>query len=391
MISYDHDLYSDGAIAAPNEHYRALRELGGAVWLPRHEMWAISRFEDVRRVLLDHGTFSSASGIAANADMNSGPIGNTVTSDPPAHTKMRSVVRRPLAAPALQKIAPRIGAEADALIARLGKRDHAFDVHELAQHLPVTVVSDLVGLPEHGRSSMLRWASATFDALGPMNDRTRQAMPHLKELRAYCEDPQTLQALRPDGWAAAIWQSAERGEIAHDRCPVMMRDYISPSLDTTIMATASLIWLLGRNPDQWEVLRADPSLVPNAINEAVRLESPIRGFTRAVKQECQIDGQTLTPGDRVLVLYGSANRDERRWQEPEKFDIRRDVRDHLGFGFGVHVCVGMHLARLEMSALLESLLRQVSLVEVGEPIWQLNNVIHGIASLQVRLRLVSQA
>ena len=247
MISYDQDLYSDDAIVAPNEHYRTLRDLGGAVWLPRHKVWAISRFEDVRRVLLDHHTFSSASGIAVNAEMNSGPIGNTVTSDPPAHTKMRSVVRRPLAAPALQKIAPRIGAEADELIARLAAKD-AFDVHELAQHLPVTIVSDLVGLPEHGRSSMLRWASATFDALGPMNDRTRQAMPNLKELRAYCEDPQTLQALRPDGWAAAIWQAAARGEIAHDRCPVMMRDYISPSLDTTIMATASLIWITSFEP-----------------------------------------------------------------------------------------------------------------------------------------------
>lgn len=390
MISYDQDIYADDAIVDPYGHYQTLRDLGGAVWLPQHRVWAISRFEDVRRILLDHETFSSASGIAVNAEMNAGPIGNTVTSDPPDHTKMRSVVRRPLATPALQKIAPRIQREADALIARLSERD-SFDIHELAQHLPVTVVSDLVGLPEHGRSSMLRWATATFDALGPMNERARQAMPNLQELRSYCEDPGTLQALRPDGWAAAIWQAAERGDIETRRCPVMMRDYISPSLDTTIMATASLIWLLGRHPEQWDILRAEPSMVPNAINEAVRLESPIRGFTRLVRRECQVDGTRLAQGDRVLVLYASANRDERRWDRPEKFDVRRDVRDHLGFGFGVHVCVGMHLARLEMSALLEALLRHADRIEVGEPLWQLNNVIHGIASLPVRLRPVERA
>lgn len=389
MISYDHDLYADEAITAPYGHYQALRDLGGAVWLPRHQLWAISRFEDVRRVLLDHETFSSASGIAANAQMNAGPIGNTVTSDPPDHTKMRSVVRRPLAAPALQKISPRIHTEAEALVARLLERD-GFDIHDLARHLPVTVVSDLVGLPEQGRSSMLRWASATFDALGPLNDRAEKSMPSLQELRAYCEDARTLQALRPDGWAAALWQAAGRGEIEARRCPVMMRDYISPSLDTTIMATASLVWLLGRHPEQWEILRAEPSLIPNAINEAVRLESPIRGFTRKVRRECEVDGTALAQGDRVLVLYASANRDERRWDRPDAFDVRRDVRDHLGFGFGVHVCVGMHLARLEMSALLEALVRRVARIEVGRPQWALNNVIHGLASLPVRLLSVEQ-
>lgn len=390
MKTYDADLYSDEAIVEPYGHYRALRELGGAVWLPGHGVWAISRFEDVRRVLLDHETFSSARGIAVGARMNEGPIGNTVTSDPPQHTAMRSVVRRPLAPPALRQVAGRVQAEADALLDRLCARD-VFDIHELARHLPVTVVSDLVGLPPDGRNRMLDWASATFDALGPMNERARQAMPRLDELRAYCEDPRTLQALRPDGWAAAIWRAGEAGEVARDRCPVMMRDYISPSLDTTIVATASLLWLLGRHPDQWELLRADPSLVPNAINEAVRLESPVRGFTRSVRRECEVDGTTLREGDRVLVLYASANRDERRWEHAELFDVRRDVRDHLGFGFGVHVCVGMHLAKLEISALLGAMLRRVAVIEVGEPRWQLNNVIHGIAQMPVRLRPLAGA
>jgi len=344
----------------------------------------------VRRVLLDHDTFSSARGIAVGAEMNEGPIGNTVTSDPPQHTAMRSVVRRPLTPPALHQVAPRIHAEADALVERLCGRD-GFDVHELAQHLPLTVVSDLVGLPEHGRSRMLDWASATFDALGPMNQRAQQAMPRLRELREYCEDPQTVQALRPEGWAAAIWQAAERGEVVRDRCPVMMRDYISPSLDTTIMATASLVWLLGRHPDQWELLRANSSLVPNAINEAVRLESPIRGFTRSVRRDCEVDGTALREGERVLVLYASANRDERRWNDPTRFDVRRDVRDHLGFGFGVHICVGMHLARLEISALVSAMLRRVAAIEVGTAQWQLNNVIHGIARLPVRLRPLETA
>jgi hypothetical protein len=232
---------------------------------------------------------------------------------------------------------------------------------------------------------MLRWASATFNALGPMNERGRAALPDVADLRAYCQAPDTVGALKPGGWAAAIWEAGRSGKVPLDRCPVMMRDYISPSLDTTIMATGSLIWLLGRHPDQWNTLRADHALIPAAINEAVRLESPIRGFTRCATRDHEIGGTPIAKGDRVLVLYGSANRDERKWENPERFDIRRDVRDHVGFGFGVHVCVGMHLARLEMAALLTALQQRVERFEVGEPVWAVNNVIHGLESLQVRI------
>ena len=383
---YDVDLYGDEAIADPYGHYRAIRDAGPAVWLPRNGLWAVGRFADVRAVLRDHRTFSSARGVAANAEVNDTAVGTTVTSDPPEHTAMRGVVRTPLVPAALEAIALRIQAEADALIDRLVARGSFDAVADLARHLPLTIVSDLVGLPADGRASMLRWASATFDALGPMNARGRAALPDVLELRAYCQRPDTIDGLRPDGWAAALWKAAERGELPADKCPVMMRDYISPSLDTTILATASLIRLLAIHPEQWERVRADPALIPAAINEAVRLESPIRGFTRHVTQDCAIGGTPIPAGARVLVLYASANRDERKWSDPERFDVTRDVRDHVGFGFGIHVCVGMHLARLEMTALLTALARRVTRIEAGPPVWTVNNVLHGLDSLPVSVQ-----
>ena len=382
---YDADLYSDAAIAEPYGHYRAIRDAGPAVWLPRNNMWVVGRFADVRAVLRDHQTFSSARGVAANPEVNDMSIGNTVTSDPPEHTKMRGIIRAPLTPPALEAIAPQVQAGADALVERLVKRGSFDAIEDLARHLPVTIVSELVGLPEAGRAHMLRWASATFDALGPMNDRARAALPAITELRTYCQRPDTIANMKPDGWAAAIWKAAERGEISPERCPVMMRDYISPSLDTTILATGSLIWLFGRHPEQWDRVRSDPALIPSAISEAVRLESPIRGFTRHVTRDCLIDGTPVPAGARVLVLYASANRDERKWTDPERFDVLRDVREHVGFGFGIHVCVGMHLARLEMTALLTALARRVSRFELGAPVWAANNVLHGLQSLPVTL------
>ena len=383
MQVYDVDLYSDQVILEPYEHYRAIRDLGPAVWLPRHELWCLARFEDVRSALRDWEGFSSAQGVAANEVINTSSLGNTITTDPPQHTRMRGVIRMPLSAPALKEIAPRIEAEAERLVDQLVARKTFDAMADCARHLPVTIVSRLVGLPEEGRANMLRWAAATFDALGIMNERGTQALAHIRELHDYCADARTLADLSPDGWATAIWRAADRGIIPRSKCPAMMRDYISPSLDTTIFAIGSLIWLFAQHPDQWERVRTDLSLVPGAINEAIRLESHIRGFTRVLTRDVSYDDAQITPGSRVLLLYASANRDERKWEGPEHFDVTRNNRDHLGFGFGPHICVGMHLARLEITALMNAFARRVKRFEIGVPTRVANNVLRGFWYLPV--------
>ena len=382
MRTYDVDLYSDRALLDPYEHYRAIRELGAAVWLPRHDVWCLARFEDVRNALRDYSQFSSARGIALNDLMNQ-RLGNTITTDPPEHTKMRGITRTPLTVPALQSITPIVEAEAEQLVDRLVERGSFDAIVDCARHLPVTIVSKLVGLPEEGRANMLRWARATFDALGPMNARAAEALPQIQELHRYCTDEGTLAGLSPEGWAAAIWRAADNGQIPRTKCPAMMRDYISPSLDTTILATGSLIWLLGRFPDQWDRIRADESLIPTAINEAVRLESPVRGFTRVATRDVVYDDQVIPAGSRVLLLYGSANRDERKWDHPERFDVTRENRGHLGFGFGTHTCVGMHLAKLEITSLMKAFAKRVSRFELGEPKRAMSNTLRGFDRLPV--------
>jgi len=157
------------------------------------------------------------------------------------------------------------------------------------------------------------------------------------------------------------------------------------SLDTTIYAVSNAIRLFAEHPDQWEVLRADSSLIPHAINETLRLESPVQQFTRTVTADHALSGVDLAAGSRVMLLYGSANRDERKYPDADRFDIARKPSDHLAFGRGEHACIGMQLARLEMSALFGSLVRRVTAFHLvdAEPV--LSNVLNGMKSLHVRV------
>ncbi|TCU76642.1 cytochrome P450 [Bradyrhizobium sp. R2.2-H] len=383
---YDVDLYSDEVLRDPYPHYKALRELGAVVWLPRNGLHAVARFEDVRAALRNPAVFSSAQGVAANDHVNTISRGTTLASDAPLHDRLRAIIAAPLLPRALEEIAPEIRTEARRLVDELVDRGQFDAVSDLAQHLPLTIVSKLVGLEDHGRSSMLRWAAATFNVLGSMNARACTALRDVQEMRAYLGGDEIRSRLRPGSWGDRIFAAADRGEVEPERCPVLMRDYLGPSLDTTIFATANLVLLFGRHPAQWGLVRNDPPLIPNAINEALRLESPVRGFTRHLAADATIGGLTIPRESRLLLLYASANRDERKWQDPERFDVKRRANDHLGFGNGTHMCAGLHLARLEMTALLEVLVERVAGFEIGEPVLALNNVLRGLASLPVRVK-----
>jgi cytochrome P450 len=131
-------------------------------------------------------------------------------------------------------------------------------------------------------------------------------------------------------------------------------------------------------------VRNDPSLIRNAINEAVRIDSPIRQFSRMIVRDVEVDSITLKANTRALMMFSSANHDERKFQDPERFDVRRNVGDHLGFGHGVHQCAGMHLAQLEIGCLLKALIPKIKRFElVGEPRYSVNNVLRGLSSLPV--------
>jgi cytochrome P450 len=381
----DIDLFTDESLADPYPIYRELRDLGPVVELRAHGMYAFPRYQEVRSASGNWEVFSSAKGVMMNAEINSALEGITLCLDPPEHTQMRNVLGRPLRADKMRELTPRIEAEAERIVERLVGQGVFDAATELAEHLPLNIVSELVGLGDTGRERMLEWASATFDVQGPMNQRTLDAFPKVQEMVGFAMTEAVPGTIDPNGWAAQLYTAAEQGDLPVEKCPVMMIDYIAPSLDTTIYAISSAIHLFAQNPDQWDAVRSDPSLIPHAINEALRLESPIQRFTRVATEDFEVDGYTLPAGSRVVLLYGSANRDERKYPDPDRFDVRRKPSDHLAFGRGEHVCIGMNLARIEIRALLEALIPRVRRFELLSADLALNNTLRGFGTLKVRV------
>jgi cytochrome P450 len=384
--SYGANLYSTRAIFDPYPHYARLRELGPVVWLRRHRVYAVPRYTECKAVLRDDRMFISGKGVGLNPLVNRLSRGTTLNSDGDDHDKRRKLVAHRLLPRALRTISDAVETQADRLVEAAVARQRVDGVTDLATALPLSVVPDLVGWPEDGRKNLLHWGAATFDALGPVNRYTARAVPASLQMLWFSKQVVRRRAVMDGSMGHDILAAADAGKLPQRECPALMVDYLVPSLDTTISGIANALALFADHPDQWTLLRAEPSLLPNAVNEVLRYESPQRAFTRKTMHDSIIGEVRVPAGARVLVLYASANRDEREWEAPDRFDIRHDANRQLGFGHGTHACAGQGLARLEMQAMLSALMERVERIEItGQPTWARNNVIRCYGRLPLRL------
>jgi cytochrome P450 len=384
--AYQPNLYSTRAIVDPYPHYAGLRRLGPVVWLTKQRVYALPRYAECKAVLRDDATFLSGAGVGLNPLVNRLSRGTTLNSDGAEHNQRRKLVAHRLLPRALRAMSEGVERQADQIVATAVRRQHVDGVNDLARALPLSVVPDLVGWPAGDRKNLLRWGGATFDILGPISGRAARALPASLQMRRFTQDVVRRRSVIDGSMGHDVLLAADAGKVPHSECYALMVDYLVPSLDTTISGIANALALFAAHPEQWQLLRNEPSLLPNAINEVLRYESPLRAFSRKVAQPTEIADVSLPADARVLVMYASANRDEREWTDPAVFDIRRDANRQLGFGHGTHACAGQGLARLEMQAMLRALLDRVDHIEpTGRPTWALNNIIRCYEHLPLRL------
>ena len=385
------DPFSLENLVEPHALHEQLREAGPVVRLDYYGIWGMARYEQVNAALKDWETFTSAAGAGLSNFRKEKPWRTPsllLEADPPAHTRAREVVGPILSPPALRALRGSFEREAIELVDRLAALGSFDAVTQLAEVYPLKVFGDAVGLAEEGRENLLPYANMVFNAFGPRNQLFEDAMANAQAVQQWIMASCQREALRPGGFGVQIWAATDVGKIPEEWAPLLIRSLLSAGLDTTINGIAAAIYALASHPDQWGLLRQDLSLAKLAFEETVRWESPVQTFFRTTTREVEVAGRRIPAGEKVLLFLGAANRDPRRWTNPDNLDIRRNASGHVGFGMGIHRCVGQTVARLEAELVLTALARRVERIEItGQPQRRPNNTLRAWGSLPVTVHV----
>lgn len=388
----DADPFSDELLENPLPLHAALREAGPVSYLTTYDVYALARYDQVRAALSNWQDFQSGAGVGLSNFRHEKPWrppSLLLEADPPRHDAPRRVLTKILGPRALHKLREDWTSDADALVDTVLAEGREFDaVTALAQTFPLRVFPDTVGISKEGRENLLPYGDHLFNAFGPHNHLVAKGAPRVAELSGWASAQCHRDALSDKGFGADIWAAADRGEITYDQAPLIVRSLLSAGVDTTVHGLSATLFAMATNPDQWQRLRQQPSLIRGAFDEAVRWESPVQTFFRTATRDVRLGEVTVPDGQKILMFLGAANRDPRRWERPDEFDLSRDPSGHVGFGMGIHQCVGQHVARLEAEAILTALARRVASLRPAAPAKRHhNNTLRAWESIPVEVTL----
>jgi len=384
---FPYDIFTPEAVRNARAVDDEVREFAPAVRL-HDDVVMIARHEHVTKGLLDWQSFSSAS--RPWHDPNSPRPEILLTDDPPRHTQVRKVVQDALSPRALEGAKATFQQSAEDFVARLRAREgEAVDaVGEITQAWIFEVLPEVLGLPKEGRHHMHGFSQMVWATMGPPGELFDEAMDAdfsavVEWLGTACD----REALSPDGIGQTIFAAADNGQVTMDEAKLLLQTVLSAGADTTYLTMANAIRAWAMFPDEYARLRDNPKLLRNAFDESLRWDSPSRMAGRMAVKDVEIDGYVIPAGTKVGLMFAAANRDPRFWDDPERYDITRDNKHSLGWGYGVHGCVGRMLAQTEAQAFLGTLIREVESFEIAgdyEP-W-MTTVGHGPIKQPVRLK-----
>jgi cytochrome P450 len=385
----DDDPFSIEFLDDPYPHYARMRDAGPMVRLSRYDCYAVARHEEVQKVLTDWQTFSSAAGVGlANFKKEKPwrPPSLVLEADPPLHTRTRTVLNRALSPGNVRKLREPFEREAEVLMDRVLAMESFDGIKDFAERYPVKVFSDAIGLREEGREHLLPYGNMVFNSFGPRNALTEAAFVNADVVRASIMANCSRDRLDPNGLGVQIYAAVDSGDLTAEEAPMLVRSFLSAGLDTTVDALGTALWCFATFKDQWKKLRQNPSLVRNAFEESLRYDGAAQLFFRTTSREAQIAGMHIGPDQKIAAFMGSANRDPRRWEDPDRFDVERRAVGHLTLGTGLHGCIGQAVARLEGEILLGALVRKVGSIELtAEPKRRYNNVLRAFETLPLRV------
>jgi cytochrome P450 len=390
-----------GFIANPYPAYDELRRAGRIHYDERTDHWLITRYADVNALLRDrrfgrtylHQATHEEMGRPAEPEMQA-PFWHVIRNgmldrEPPDHARLRGLVSRAFTPRRVEELRPTIQRIVDGLVDDgLAKGD--FDLlATVLEPLPVTVIAELLGIPEADRHLLRPWSAeiCLMYELNPSEEYARRAVRASIEFGDYLRGLARARRANPGSdLISALVEVVEAGDrLTEDELIGTSVLLLNAGHEASVNGSGNGWWALFRNPDQLAHLRADHSLLPRAVEELLRYDTPLQLFERWVLEDSEICGVQVPKGAELGLMFGSSNRDPDVFADPDRLDLARDPNPHISFGAGIHFCLGAPLARLEMQIAFETILRRMPRMELlAEPEWKPTYIIRGLKSLSVR-------
>jgi 4-methoxybenzoate monooxygenase (O-demethylating) len=389
---FDIDPYGEEILADPYGFYEELRAVGPVAYIPTHNVYAVGRYEAVKQVFSDYSRFTAESGVgiqdARDPSQKARPKSLLVEIDPPAHTRNRKAANKIMSPLIIRKFRQvfeeRARSLVDAVLDRGGDCNGAAD---LAEDLVLTGFPKAMGL-RHDPEAIRAIGYMSFNQTGPRNALHEKGLavgePYLQWFAESCEK----ENVRPDSLAHEFYKAEEAGDVQLGFAANVIRSLVRGGMGSTIAGIGFTIHQLARNPDQWKLLKENPGRRRFVFDEALRHESPFHVVYRAtVDQGANLEGYALDGGMKIGMYPGAANRDPRKWDNPESFDIMRDTAGvHMSFGTADHNCIGQNIARLEADSMLAALTERVGRIELcDEATYRIHNQLRTLDMLPIRL------
>ncbi len=358
----------------PYPYFAHLRDHSPVYWVESLKSWAVSRYDDVASIAKNTQLFSSAPIIPAIlGDQNPVPEVNwMISADPPAHTALRKLVNKAFTPRMVAALEPRINEIVAQLLDQIAEKGGEFDlVHDFSTPLPLMVIAQMLGIEPERYREFKQWSDDMIRATGgeEVSPAERERLHgSMDEMRSYFEQAiaERRRNSREDLIGALVRAEEDHHQLTAREVLAMCLLLLLGGNETTTNLIGSTVLTLLSHSAELAKLRADLTLVPQMIEEMLRYEAPAQALLRQATADTKIAGSTIPAGSGVMILYGSANRDERQFPNPDVFDVTRNPQEHLAFGFGIHYCIGAPLARLEARIAMDGFLRRFPKVSLRD-------------------------